>query len=479
MSERISVTEASHSVARLGSGGHPCFDPAARHTSARVHLPVAPRCNLQCRYCNRQTDCLHESRPGVTSGVLTPVQALEYLHRIVEKIPQTRVMGIAGPGDPLANPDETLETLRLVKAAYPELLLCLATNGLNLVPYLDELASLGVSHVTVTINAVDPEVSRTIYDWMRYGRRTHTGIEAAEYLWDQQKTSLEGLVARGITAKVNTLVIPGINDFHVGQVAQTTARLGASYHNLIPLYPVAGTAFGVLKEPDAETMRQARARCSLHLPQMAHCQRCRADAAGLLGEDHPDIAALLAEARGPRRPEPADCPPEKCATGCAIASTCGSRKSLPSQEVDPSPGVARWLLGSEGRPEGRKAAVATLEGVLVNLHLGQAPAFAVYEEQEGTWKQVDYRQAPPTGGGDDRWLALASQLSDCGAVFVSGAGARPLQLLHAAGLAVFTVEGLIDELLATWGSGAALGGYLRQEVNACSEGCRGNGTGCG
>ncbi|HTH13936.1 MAG TPA: hypothetical protein VMB23_06040, partial [Spirochaetia bacterium] len=92
--------------------GHPCFDPQARRTSARVHLPVAPRCNLQCRYCNRQTDCLHESRPGVTSGVLSPAQALDYLHRIVEKLPQTRVVGIAGPGDPMANVDETLETLR-------------------------------------------------------------------------------------------------------------------------------------------------------------------------------------------------------------------------------------------------------------------------------------------------------------------------------------------------------------------------------
>ena len=302
MREKSVHFDSSSGVARTNFGGHPCFDPATRHTSARVHLPVAPRCNLQCRYCNRQTDCLHESRPGVTSGVLTPVQALEYLHRVVEKIPQTRVVGIAGPGDPLANPDETLETLRLVKVAYPDLLLCLATNGLTLPPYLDELASLGVSHVTVTINAVDPEVSRNIYDWMRYGRRTHSGIEAAEYLWDQQKTSLEGLVARGIIAKVNTLVIPGINDFHVGQVAHATAGLGASYHNLIPLYPVAGTAFGVLKEPDAETMRQARARCSLYLPQMAHCQRCRADAAGLLGEDHPDVATMLADAKGPQRP---------------------------------------------------------------------------------------------------------------------------------------------------------------------------------
>ena len=71
-------------------------------------------------------------------------------------------MGIAGPGDPFANPDETLETLRRVRAKYPEILLCVATNGLNLPPYLDELAKLKVSHVSITVNAVDPQIGAKI-----------------------------------------------------------------------------------------------------------------------------------------------------------------------------------------------------------------------------------------------------------------------------------------------------------------------------
>lgn len=450
--------------------GHPCFDPQARHTSARVHLPVAPRCNLQCRYCNRQTDCLHESRPGVTSGVLRPDQALDYLARIVERLPQTKVVGIAGPGDPLANPEETLETLTLVRRAYPEMLLCLATNGLNLPPYLDDLEALGVSHVTVTVNSVDPEVGRTIYDWMKYDRRTHVGIEAARYLWNQQKTSIESLVARGITTKVNTLLIPGINDFHVEEVARTVAALGASFHNLIPLYPVAGTAFGVLEEPTPEAMKKARAACGQHLRQMAHCQRCRADAAGLLGQDHPDVAALLQAATRTTRPIPAPvlktgCSPAACGP-CPSASICGSR----APEAVPSSPPARSRT---------RVAVASLEGALVNLHLGQAPAFAIYDQGPSGWRPVAHRAAPPTGGGDDRWLALAELLADCGAVFVSGAGARPLQLLEASGLRVFTVEGLVDTLLDTWSSGASLDGYLHTEAHSCAAGCRGTGGGCG
>ena len=54
---------------------HPCFNHAARKTAARIHLPVAPRCNVQCNFCDRKFDCLNESRPGVTSAVLTPQQA--------------------------------------------------------------------------------------------------------------------------------------------------------------------------------------------------------------------------------------------------------------------------------------------------------------------------------------------------------------------------------------------------------------------
>ena len=92
---------------------HPCFNDAARHRFARIHLPVAPRCNIQCNFCNRKYDCINESRPGVTSSVLTPQQALAYLNNVVAKRPEITVVGIAGPGDPFANPVETMETLRL------------------------------------------------------------------------------------------------------------------------------------------------------------------------------------------------------------------------------------------------------------------------------------------------------------------------------------------------------------------------------
>src|SRR6056297_2047831 len=138
---------------------HPCFNKASSGDCGRVHLPVAPKCNIQCNYCNRKYDCVNESRPGVSSGVLGPAQAVLYMEKVLEKEPRITVAGIAGPGDPFANPEETLGTMRLLREKYPDLILCLATNGLGLKPeYIDEIARIGVSHVTVTINAIDPEI---------------------------------------------------------------------------------------------------------------------------------------------------------------------------------------------------------------------------------------------------------------------------------------------------------------------------------
>jgi len=165
-------------------------------------------CNIKCQYCSRKYDCMNESRPGVTSAILTPDQAIKYLERVVEKEPRITVVGIAGPGDPMANPSATLQTMNLVRKRFPDMLLCLATNGLALPAYLDELASIGVSHVTITINAVDPAVGEKVYAWARDGKVIYRGAEAAKLLIERQLASVAGLHERGIMTKVNTIVIP-------------------------------------------------------------------------------------------------------------------------------------------------------------------------------------------------------------------------------------------------------------------------------
>jgi nitrogen fixation protein NifB len=417
------------------SRNHPCFDSEAAGSCGRVHLPVAPKCNVLCNYCNRKYDCQNESRPGVTSAVLSPAQALDYLDEVVEQMPEITVVGIAGPGDPLASPAETLETIRLVRERHPRLLVCLSTNGLGLPAHLEAVADLGVTHLTVTMNAVDPAVGQHVYRWVRDGKVLYRGIGAANLMIERQARAIRGLKARGITVKVNTIVIPGLNDGHVEAIARVAAELGADLLNLIPLHPTADTAFGHLPEPAAAVMEALRATAENHLPQMRHCRRCRADAVGLLACDRSHETASRLVAHAQRRP-----------------SSGGSRPYV---------------------------AVATREGLLVNRHLGEAPAFQIWGRSATGMALVETRAAPSSGGGGRRWLALAGTLKDCRAVLVSGVGDTPRAILEEAGVAPVVMEGLIRQGVAAVYDGLDPAAFGRRREQACSRGCGGGGGGCG
>ena len=418
---------------------HPCFNDKVRHEFGRVHLPVAPRCNVQCNFCNRKYDCMNESRPGVTSTVLTPQQAIAYLGSVVEKRPEISVMGIAGPGDPFANPEETMETLRLTRKQFPKMLLCVATNGLNVGPYIDEMADLKVSHVTLTINAVDPEIGGEIYAWVRDGRRPLRGAEAAAVLNARQMEALVRLKARGITVKVNTIIMPGINDDHIPEVAKKVTALGADIMNLMPLVPVKGAAFEELPPPDTMTTARLRLQCGQLLPQMTHCARCRADAVGYVGEN--------------------------MTTEQHDALVHYANSSLNPAENDMRPHVA----------------VATMEGALVNQHLGEAERFVVYEQEAGSFRLKEIRPAPPAGGGDERWATLAESLKDCRALLVNAAGPTPMRVLTQHGLRVIEMEGLIEEGLRAVFAGKPIPAAMKRRFTGCGAGttCKGTGTGCG
>jgi len=80
---------------------HPCFSEKACHTFGRCHIPVAPKCNIQCNYCIRDFDCVNESRPGVTTRVLNPDESMDMVKKVVDKYDYIKVVGIAGPVNPL------------------------------------------------------------------------------------------------------------------------------------------------------------------------------------------------------------------------------------------------------------------------------------------------------------------------------------------------------------------------------------------
>ncbi|MDI6710070.1 MAG: radical SAM protein [Bacillota bacterium] len=261
--------------------GHPCFNRSASTRYGRVHLPVAPRCNVKCRYCDRRGDCPNESGPGAASRVLCPDEALAELKRLMARDQRIRVAAVAGPGDPLAN-EETFHTLDLVHREFPELIKCLSTNGLLLSDRVPMLKALGVKSVTVTVNAVDPRVAEPVYEWVRYRDETYRGHQAAARLVLNQLEGIWRAVRLGLAVKVNTVLIPGVNEGHVAEVSRVVKGLGVRLMNVMPLVPRAG--FRDLPAPGAAMMRAARTAAGAFTPQMDWCRQCRADAAGLLGE---------------------------------------------------------------------------------------------------------------------------------------------------------------------------------------------------
>ncbi len=412
---------------------HPCFDVEAKHTHARVHLPVAPKCNIQCNYCNRKYDCVSESRPGVTSTILTPKQSVGYLEELDKRIKNLSVIGIAGPGDPFANPEETLETMRLAHERFPDKIFCLSTNGLGLEPYIDQIAELNVSHVTITINSIDTKVLAKIYKWVRDGKHVYRGEEGAKRLLDKQLACIPKLKAHGITVKINSIIIPGINEDGIADVAKHCASLGADVINCIPLIPTADTPFENLEHPDPKMVFRVRTLASDHLKLMSHCARCRADAAGLLGQDMSDTHALMSE-------------------------------------------YAKRVDVDDSR---KYVAVATNEGLLVNLHLGEADTLNIYRQTPNGYKWIESRCTPERGLGDRRWEDMAEMLSDCRAILVSGIGGKPLNVLQSSGINVVEMTGLIDEGLDGIYNNRVIRSIAKRDAFKCGSNCKGNAQGCG
>jgi nitrogen fixation protein NifB len=260
---------------------HPCFSKHAHFVVGRMHLPVAPKCNLGCRFCDRKvSDCYHSFRPGVSSKILTPWEALELV--TTKAVDPIKVVGIAGPGEPLYNP-ETFETLRLVHTSRPELTLCLSTNGLLLEEKAEELKELGVRTVTITMNAVTPETAEKIYEFAIIGGKKLTGMAAAKAIVEAQEEGLERAVEAGLIVKVNTVFIPGVNDIEVEAVAYAASEHGAVLHNIIPLIPLAKMAD--LAAPTCEELSSMRKRCGEIIEEFYHCKQCRADSIGIPAEE--------------------------------------------------------------------------------------------------------------------------------------------------------------------------------------------------
>jgi nitrogen fixation protein NifB len=124
-------------------------------------------------------------------------------------------------------------------------------------------------------------------------------------------------------------------------------------------------------------------------------------------------------------------------------------------------------------------AVASMEGVLINQHLGEACQLYIYGKNNGGVSLIETRQTPEPGDGMRRWQALSDTINDCRAVLVSGIGANPKQMLTKNGVDVMVIEGVIEEAVKTVFEGGKINHMIKRETTACGTACTGTGMGCG
>ncbi|SDG88866.1 nitrogenase cofactor biosynthesis protein NifB [Roseospirillum parvum] len=413
---------------------HPCYSAEAHHHFARLHLAVAPGCNIQCNYCNRKYDCANESRPGVVSERLTPEQGLRKAVAVANRVPELSVLGIAGPGDALHDWRRTFRTLELIRQELPHLTLCLATNGLSLPDHVDGLIELGVKHVTITINAIDPEVGAAIHPWVAFGGRRHSGRAGAEILIERQLAGLDALVAQGALVKVNSVLVPGINDQHLSAVNAEVRGRGAFLHNVMPLIsdPAHGTHFGLTGQrgPTNAELAEVRDRLGEDARLMRHCRQCRADAVGRLGEDR---GAEFALDSLPETPETFD--PSPAEAYRAVVAEERAEQSAAAADADRQ--VAKVAALADGVP--RTVAVCTRGGGRVNQHFGHAREFHIYRVDgdgvrfKGLTRADNYCLG---GSGDgDAWPGILGALQGVDVVLCGRIGERPRAVLAENGIA--------------------------------------------
>lgn len=265
---------------------HPCFNEKIHDKVGRIHIPIAPKCNIQCGFCTRKLDD-KEDRPGVASEIMDIDNAIKHIHNVVDDGQPINVVGVAGPGDSLYNED-TFKLFNKVGEEFPEMILCMSTNGLLIPDCIDDIIQSGVKTVTITINALDPDIGVQIYDDIHYHGKLYHGKEGFEILINNQLKGIELLSQAGIIVKVNSVLIPEVNDEHILDIAYEVKRRGASLMNILPLIPL--NKFKGHKFPTCDDVSKVRDEVEQIIPVFRACTLCRADAFGIPGKHEQDFS---------------------------------------------------------------------------------------------------------------------------------------------------------------------------------------------
>lgn len=349
------------------------------------HLPVAPQVTSRTRFASGDPN---------RTAFIQPEDAITLLEdAIQEKGDAIKMVAITGPGDPLAVPDTTIKTLKLVKEKFPTLDLAIKTLGIGGERFAKEIAEAGVSYVEVEMHGVQQEVLEKLYAWIRPGQKTLKIQDGVSLLIKEQQFCIPAFKFHDIKVIITTTLFPGHNLEQAPLIGRKMREMGADGMAITPYSPEEGAEV-TLPPADCKSMEKAfkdtEKYLALYKPLLNTTQVVKQKAA-----DH------LPKPKGNRT----------------------------------------------------KVAVVSSNGMDVDLHLGHARQVLIYGAREdGLHCLLEVRPTPEAGTGKTRWKQLGASLSDCFALLAASAGKTPREVLSTGGLPIIlteeNVEGSVDVLLA-------------------------------
>jgi nitrogen fixation protein NifB len=329
--------------------------------------------------------------PNKTS-FMQPEDALSYLDATIqEKGSEVKMAAITGPGDPLAVPDTTLKTLDLIKKQFPDLQLGIKTLGIGGDRFAKDLASAGLSYVEVEVNGVQHEVLEKIYAWIRPGQKTLKIEDGVALLIKEQQFCVPAFKFYELKVLITSTLFPGHNFDQVQLISRKMMEMGADGIAISPYIPEIDAEV-TLPVPDCKSMEEAFQGAEKHLPL---------------------FTSLFSQPQ---------------------SITQKGTSNLPS-------------------PKGKrtKVAVASSNGMDIDLHLGHARQVLIYGAREdGLHCLLEARPTPKAGTGKSRWQELGATLNDCFVLLAAHAGSSPREVLSTTGLPTIltdeNVEGTVDVL---------------------------------
>ena len=290
-----------------------------------------------------------------------------------------------GPGDPLASIDDTIQTAEAIQEIDHETALTVRTLGIGGEKYADRLAQAGVTKVEIMVDGINSATLEKIYAWIRPEFKTLKLSDGAKILLEEQQKAIPAFKDAGMEVQVVTTCYPENNSDNMTVIARTVSKLGADSMTVVPYQAREGADID-LPEPGAELMAKIENQVAKHI------------------------------------------------TFSKLVPACSPWHNNET--------TAQGFKPTQERPN---VAVASSNGMDIDMHLGHASKILIYGPREdGLSCLLETRTAPPKGGGQERWDALANVLADCFVFLTASAGDAPRKSLHERGLPVQICDGQID-----------------------------------